>query len=223
MNKKTFYAIIKRNFCKKLTGYDKMNIIIERQRKEKETMGEEFKQVEKKFAPIISFTQVFRSPIYISTFLLIWENPLTLKFTYLLLFSNYYLIALTALEGAVLFSHGLVYYNIVRSNKLENKEVMDLRLKTNRKRLFMLVTFFCGLSLAVYFVNNMEMFYCLGASFLLNFYLYVKGSKHLATKLVNSVTYLPRMKFIYTNMFFCAILGLIIYNKQKFINDNCSY
>jgi hypothetical protein len=217
------FNLTKKHFCKRLTGYDKMNIILEQQKQDKQQNEGENKLIEAKISEVISYTQVFRSPIYLSTFLLIWENPLTVKYTYILLFSNYYLVMLTALEGAVLFSHGLVYYNIIRSSKKESIETMRERLRANRKRLIMLVTFFTGLVITVNLVNSGSLTQSLCTVFALNLYLYIKISFHITTKLVNSLTYMPRMKFIYTNMLMSMILVLVNYNKRKVVLNNLTY
>jgi hypothetical protein len=221
---KNILALTKRNFCnKRLTGYDKMNLILERQKVDNDKYKTDNKLIENKISDLISYTQVFRSPLYFSTFYLIWQNPLTYKYSYTLLFNNYYLLTLTGLEGAVLFSHALVYYGIVKPAKQESQEIMKERMKANRKRLMMLLTFFTGLVVALNFFNNGKPILGLLVSFLLNFYLYAKVSFHITYKLVNNTVYMPRMKFIYTNMFFSLLLFLINYYKRKMITSNLTY
>jgi hypothetical protein len=220
---KLLFKFTKQHFCKRLTGYDKMDLILEQQKADKQKHQEEYKIIEKKSLNLVTYTQIFRSPLYISTFLQIWENPLTKTYTHLFLFSNYYLILITALEGSILFSHALVYYNIVKSTKQESLELMNARLKSNRKRLFILITFFTGLIVALKLTNSGSPVGGLVVIFLLNFYLYAKVSIHITTKLVNNITYMPRMKFIYTNMLFSLILIGINSYKRKFVKNNITF
>lgn len=94
-----------RNFAK-TENYDfnqRMKIIVTNLEKEKEDFGGDLKYTERKIQPIFSSTEKFQKVMYISLIPLALFNPFSAKYTFCVLFSNYFLITLTGIEVISLF------------------------------------------------------------------------------------------------------------------------
>lgn len=221
--KKHVYNNTIKNFAKKLTSYDKKEIILERQTLIKDRYKEEFKQFEDKMQPVFNYMNYIRSPIYASIFGCIWANPFSITFTYLKLFSNYYLIFLTGLEGAAIFSLGLIEYYLVKFNVPDDRELVRLKMKNNAKRLIMIITFFFFLVLSAVGAEKENTNSSLITVLLMNVYLYVKYSLQMGNHMGNSLYLMPRMKFVYTNMLMAICLMIIISRKDSIVSNNIKY
>jgi hypothetical protein len=221
--KKQIYNYTIKNFAKKLTSFDKKEIILEQQTLIKQRYKEEFKQFEDKMQPVFNYMNYIRSPIYASILACIWANPFSITFTYLKLFSNYYLIFLTGLEGAAIFSLGLIEYYLVKFNVPDDKELVQLKMKNNAKRLIMIITFFFFLVISAVGAEKENTNASLVNVLLMNVYLYVKYSLQMGNHMGNSLYLMPRMKYVYTNMLMAICLMIIVSRKDSFVSNNIKY
>ncbi len=224
--KRIIFKLVAKQFSKetkKLSSSDKMNLILEKQRQMKKEHSEENKLFEAKMEPVFNYMNYVRSPIYLSILGLIWSNPFTITYFYLSIFSNYYLIFLTCIEGSAVFSLGLINYYLVRFNVPDNKELIELKFRNNRKRLMMLISFFMFLILSGYHAVNDNTNSSLITLFITNIYLYVKYSLQMGNHMGNSLYLMPRMKFVYTNMILTICMMIIINKKNKTIQLNVKY
>jgi hypothetical protein len=222
-HKRLICNTLSRHFSSKLTSSEKKNIILKTEKAMKEEYNEEYKQFENKMQPVFNYMNYIRSPIYATIIGLIWSNPFSLTFTYFKLFSNYYLIFLTGLEGAAIFSLGLIDYYLVKYNVPDDKELVDLKTKNNFKRLIMIISFF--LLLFISGANAQSDRTILSLMFLIysNIYLYVKYGLQMGNHMGNSLYFMPRMKFVYTNILLAACLIIIASRKDKIIQLNIKY
>ena len=220
---KRLYHLYYFSLSQKLTGRDKMNMILDRQKYNNEKYSEENKLFEKKTSPLFKYMYYLRTPIYITTFGVIWLNPFTTTYSLVSLFTNYYMIFLTCMEGTSIFSLGLIDYLLVKFNVPDNTELIKYKYQNNNKRLFIMIYFFLFLIISGYLASNNNTSSSYFLIMLLNIYLYIKFSKQIGSNIVNPLYFIPRMKFIYTNMLFSAFLMLISYKKNSLIDNNIKY
>ncbi len=221
--KKNFYKYTFRNFAKKLDSLQKKEIILERQNQMKQLYKEEFKQFDEKMQPVFNYMNYIRSPVYASILACIWANPFSVTFTYLKLFSNYYLVFLTGLEGAAIFSLGLIEYYLAKFNVPDDKELVNLKIKNNSKRLLMLISFFFFLYGSAMTAENESTTSSSLMIIMLNVYLYIKYSLQMGNNMGNSLYLMPRMKYVYTNMLLALCLMIIVYRKETIVTANIKY
>jgi hypothetical protein len=200
-----------------------MELIQEKQRLTKEKYSNEYKQFETKMEPVFNYMNYIRSPIYLGILGLIWANPFSLTYTYLKLFSNYYLIYLTGIEGTAIFSLGLIEYYLVNFNVPDDKELVGLKTRNNSKRMCMIVTFFLLLILSGGSAMTDNTTASIIALIFSNIYLYVKYSLQMGNNMGSSLYLMPRMKFVYTNILLAVCIMIIINRKEKIVQMNMKY
>jgi hypothetical protein len=223
ISNRNFYSTIIRQYSKKLNFSMKKDIILHSQKKLNEKYSEENKQFDKKMQPVWNYMNMIRSPVYLSIFAMIWTNPFSLAYVYLKLFSNYYLIFLTGLEGSAIFSLGVLEYYLVKFNVPDTKELLKLRSTNYYKRIIMMITFFLALMISSLNAQN-ESTAASGVFLILsNIYLYVKYSLQMGNHMGNSLYLMPRMKFVYTNILLIVCLMVITNKKKSIIDINIKY
>ena len=212
-----------KNFkSKKLSFQEKHSLIIKSQSLEDQKNKKEILFSEEKLYNTLVYEKITRSLAYLNLFPLIWLNPFSIKYSFLLLFSNYYLVFLTSLEIGNLFSLGLLKYNLMTTN-FSNSEIENLKIKNNRKRLFVCFTLFFFLILSgklAYNYNNTKSLILL---VLINIALYIKISYHISLNILDRNLFFKRMKYISLNILLCLMMIAILRNKDKFVTNNLLY
>lgn len=208
---------------KKKSAQEKMKLILERNDQNYKANQEEIKIIEDKTHPMLLHLQKFRIPIYLSTLPLIWSHPFSSIYVYSLLFSNHYLIFLTALDAGLLFSLGLLKYNLITIKANHEAEEVKLRTKVTRKRLFLMITFFLSLILASILATKYENGKSFFVLLLSNIYLYWKFGLHVTLNGADKIFFQKRMNILSINIFLTIIMMVVISKKKKMIYNNIKY
>jgi len=204
---------------KSLTMKDKMRLIKEKEEKFLKENQEEISQKEIKIMPAMLQLQKIRGIIYLSIPFLIWTNPFTLLYSKLILCSNYYMIFLTTLEAAALYSLGLNAHNL---NVIANLN-SSLKSQVTRKRLALMVIFFLFLLISALFSSKFKNSQSLGLLVLLNLYLFIKISYHITLFNLDKLVFNQKLKNLSMNMVICCLMLFINLKKTKEINNNILY
>jgi hypothetical protein len=226
-NFKLFYKLSKNKFSQKPLSFDqKFKMIVDKEQKNNRGNEEDIKFNEEKTFPLISFTQKIRFPVYLSIPFLIWAHPVSLKYSALLLFSNYYIIFLTTFEATSLFCLGLNQMNLQVGNfdsKEKELEFLKMKKSVTRKRLFIMILFLTFMILAAINSSHYNQNISLGILFMSNIYLYAKFSLHVTLYGINKTTFTRRSKNVGMNLFLILSIWIISIQKDKFISNNLQY
>jgi hypothetical protein len=222
-----FYKFSRKNFTYKPLSFDqKFKMIVDREQQKIRGKEEDIKFTEEKTIPLISFTQKIRFPVYLSIPCLIWAHPISIPYSGLILFSNYYMIFLTTFEATSLFCLGLNQMNLQVGNfESKEKEIEFLQMKRSvtRKRLFIMIIFFTFMILAAINASDYNSNISLGILFLSNIYLYAKFGLHVTLYGLNKTTFTRRSKYVGMNLFLILSIWLVSRQKDKFIVNNLQY
>jgi hypothetical protein len=204
---------------KPLTMRDKMKMIKEKEEKNLQENKEEITKKENKLTPAVLKLQKMRGVIYVVIPFLIWTNPLSILYSKLILFSNYYLIFLTSLEASAFFSLGL------NEHSLEVIAHLNRQLKSavSRKRLMLMVVFFAFLILSAFLASQFKNSPSLGLIATLNLYLFVKFSYHITLYNLDKVIFNQKLKNLSMNIILSLLILMINIKKTKEINNNILY
>ena len=227
-NKFPFFQFSK----KELNLTDKMNLILKKEQEKVKGNEEDIKLIEEKTFPLIIKTQMIRLPAYITIPFLIWKSPISITYDALLLFSNYYLIFLTAFEGTFFFSLGINQHNLNNptgtnpsntsskiSSEEKEKEFENMRKSVIRRRLGLMIFFFGFCFFSAVLASDFKNQFSLVILFMTNLSLYAKFSFHITLYGLNKIVFNKRMKNLGMNLLLILFLAFINNRNINFVKN----
>lgn len=181
--------------------------------KENAYYEEDLKFIEDKTAPLLNQITKFRLPVYLTIPPLIWLSPFSQLYSITILFANYSLVFMTALEGTVLFSMGINRYAMNSPNAQANP------FSNNSKRMLMIVIFSLFLILSGFSASHFDNGISLAELFILNVYLLIKTSYHVTYFGLNKILMEKRLKNMAMNLLLISFV-FVVNNRKKNLRTN---